>query len=294
MFDIASIYQATSLQDAVRALVADPEALIIAGGTDVLIQVREGKLAGRRLVSIAGLKELSGISLEAGGGILIRPLSTFAEVTESEIIQKHAPTLGFATDQAGGPQLRNAGTIGGNVCNGVTSADSASTLLTLNAELEICGPGGLRREAQEGFYKGPGKVNLAHGEILVALRIAKRDYEGYAGHYIKFAQRNAMDIATLGCAVHVKLSADKKAVEDVRLAFGVAGPNPMRCRETEKKIAGMPLGPALLKAVGEGALAETAPRTSWRATKEFRRQLIAELSRRALTEAVRKAGGELR
>lgn len=294
MFDIGSYVQAKSVKEAISALAADPAAILIAGGSDVLIQIREGRLAGKHLVSIHDIPELLGVRMEEDEAICIRPLTTFAGVTESEIIQKHIPTLGFATDQAGGPQLRNIGTIGGNVCNGVTSADSAATLLTLNAELELEGPNGSRRVAQEQFYKGPGKVDKAPEEVLVAIRIAKKDYEGFFGHYIKYAQRNAMDIATLGCAVHVKLSGDKKSIEELRLAYGVAGPTPIRCHGAEDAAKGKAIDEALLDEVGRAALAETNPRTSWRASKEFRQQLIYELARRALSEAITKAGGEVK
>lgn len=292
MFDIERITQAQSAEEAVRLLTEDAEALVIAGGSDVLISIREGKLAGRRLVSIQGIKALEGVKLEADGTLVIGPLTTFAGVTEHPLIKKHVPTLGYATDQAGGPQLRNTGTIGGNVCNGVTSADSASTLLTLNAELEILGPAGTRRTPQEGFYKGPGRVELAHNELLVAIRIAQKDYDGFYGDYIKFAQRNAMDIATLGTAVHVKLSADKKHIDELRLAFGVAAPTPIRCHETEAKAKGAAINAALYTLVAETALTEVNPRTSWRASKEFRQQLVQENAKRALRAAIQKAGGE--
>lgn len=293
MFDIQSITQVASIDEAVKALWGDPEAQIIAGGSDILIQVREGRRAGCRLVSIHGIRELEGVSMEADGTIVIRPLTTFSNITESRITQQHIPTLGYAVDQVGGPQLRNIGTIGGNICNGVTSADSASTLLTLNAELEITGPGGVRRTTQEDFYAGPGKVKLEKAELLTAIRIAKKDYENFFGCYIKYAQRNAMDIATLACAVHVKLSGDKKFLEELRLAFGVAAPTPIRCRNTEDVIKGMEIGYELFKVIGTKALSEVNPRTSWRASREFRQQLVYELSRRALKEAIQKAGGNV-
>lgn len=291
MYDIEKITQATSVAHAISCLEQDPAALILAGGSDLLVQIREGRHAGKHLVSIHGLPELSGITQEADGTIVLGPLSTFAQVTQSPLVEKHIPTLGYATDQAGGPQLRNIGTLGGNVCNGVTSADSASTLLTLNAQLEITGPAGVRRVPLAEFYAGPGKVHLQPAEVLTALRIAKEDYENYYGCYIKYAQRNAMDIATLSCAVHVKLTADKTAVDQLRLAFGVAAPTPIRCYETEKKAQGLPIGPQLYETVSQGALGEVTPRTSWRATKEFREQLVRELSRRALQESITKAGG---
>ena len=293
MYDIASIYQATSVADAIRALQADPSALVIAGGTDVLIKIREGKLAGCRLVSIHELgEELSGVTQAPNGDIEIGPLTTFRGVTFSKIIRGNIPVLGEATDQAGGPQLRAAGTIGGNVCNGITSADSASTLMALDAVMRVRGPKGEREVPISQWYQGVGKVDLAPYELLVKIVIPKADYEGYTGHYIKYAMRNAMDIATLGVSCLVKLSEDKRTVDDAALAFGVAGPVPMRAPSAEAAVRGLPIEEAIA-VVGEAALADVNPRTSWRASKEFRLQLIRELSPRALREAARKGGADV-
>ena len=293
MYDLKSIYRASSVTDAIEALQKDPQAVVICGGSDVLIRIREGKLSDRPLVSIHGLPELSQIYLEPEGELVIGPAVPFAQVTRHPLIQRLVPALGEAVDQAGGPQLRNVGTIGGNICNGATSADSASTLLTLNAVVELTSPEGMRRVPLEEFYRGPGRVDLHPAELCTAIRIARKDYEGFYGHYIKYAQRNAMDIATLGCAVHVKLNQEKTAVEQLRLAFGVAAPTPIRCRETERLAAGLPLDRELLNLVGRTAVTEVNPRTSWRASREFRLQLVRELSQRALTEAARRAGGVL-
>lgn len=289
MYDIEKYVQATSVEDAISLLSQDESAIVICGGSDVLIKIREGKLAGCSLVSIRGIEALSGVSMDTDGTILIGPATTFAGVNDDPIIQKYIPTLGYACDQAGGPQLRHVGTIGGNICNGVTSADSASTLLTLNAELVIQGPKGTRTVKQADFYAGPGRVHLAHDELLVKIRIAKEDYEGYTGHYIKYAMRNAMDIATLGCAVHVRM--DGSTIADVRLAFGVAGPTPMRCPKAETAVIGKPLTEETLKMFGDIAVTEVSPRTSWRASKEFRLQLVHELSARTLRQAVQNEGG---
>ena len=188
--------------------------------------------------------------------------------------------------------MRNIGTIGGNVCNGVTSADSASSLFVLNAVLELTGPEGVRQVPISQFYTGPGKTVRAHDELLTKIRIAKVDYEGFGGHYIKYGKRNAMEIATLGCAALVKLSEDKKRIEELRLAYGVAAPTPVRCAETEAKAAGMELGDALWETIEAGAVSEVNPRTSWRASKEFRLQLVKELGKRAVMQAVIFAGGE--
>ena len=292
MYDIGKFYQAADVEDAVRALVEDPEAVVISGGSDVLIKIREGKLAGCSLVSIHGIKELEGIRMEEDGTIVIGPATTFSHITNNDIIQKHIPMLGDAVDMAGGPQLRNIGTIGGNVCNGVTSADSASSLCCLDAVLVLKGPDGVREVPISQWYTGPGRTVRNHDEVLTAIRIKKENYQGYGGQYIKYGKRNAMEIATLGCAVSVQLTEDKKHIQDLRLAYGVAAPTPIRCHTTEEAVKGMETGEALAQAVGKGALEEVNPRSSWRASREFRLQLVEELGRRAVKQAVINAGGE--
>lgn len=292
MYDIESIYQAKSVQDAVQALQADQDAVVISGGSDVLIKIREGKLAGCRLVSVHALPELTGVRMEEDGTVVIGAATSFSAITNHPLIQRYLPMLGEAVDQVGGPQIRNIGTIGGNVCNGVTSADSASTLLTLNAELCLVGPKGERRVPLTEFYTGPGKTVREHDEILVSLRVAKAEYEGFGGQYLKYGKREAMEIATLGCAVRVKLTEDKRAVQTLRVAYGVAAPTPVRCYETEKACQGMSISPALYETLVDGVQQEVTPRTSWRASKEFRMQLVRELGRRALAQAIVHAGGE--
>ncbi len=292
MFDFREIYRASDVKDAIRALHQMEGSILISGGSDVLIKVREGKLAGCTLVSINDLQELTGIVMEEDGTIKIGPGETFTRIAEHPLIQRHIPVLGHGVDQAGGPQLRNVATIGGNVCNGVTSADSASALLVLGAQLEITGRDGIRTLPLEQFYKGPGRVDLNRGEVLTAIRISPKDYQGFGGHYIKYAQRNAMDIATLGCAVSLRLEEDRQTIADYRLAFGVAAPTPTRCRKTEAAVIGRPVSSRLLEEIGELALGEVSPRTSWRASKEFRQRLVCELSGRATAQAVKYAGGE--
>lgn len=293
MYDMKALYEAQSVEDAVKLLTEHPEAVIIAGGSDVLIKMREGKLAGCELVSIYGLDELRGISLEDDGTIRIRPLTSFSHITKNEIIQKYINVLGEAVDKVGGPQIRNIGTIGGNTCNGVTSADSASTLHAYDAVMEITGPDGVRTEPIKDFYISAGKVDLKHNEVLTSILIKKESYEGYFGHYIKYAMRNAMDIATTGCSANVKLSADKKTFDDVRIAYGVAAPVPVRAAAAEEFLRGRAVMEENIREFAKLTLNDVNPRTSWRASKELRLHLIEELSARAVKEAVKLAGGEL-
>ncbi len=293
MYDIKALYEAESVEHAIRLLIEHPEAQIIAGGSDVLVQMREGKRAGKELVSIYGLDEMRGVSYEEDGAIRIGSLTSFSHITKDPIIQEHINVLGEAVDMVGGPQIRNIGTIGGNTCNGVTSADSASTLHAWDAIVEITGPEGVRRIPIHDFYIRAGKVDLHPGELQTAIIIPKESYEGYEGHYIKYAMRNAMDIATTGCSVNVKLSADKKTIEDARIAYGVAGPVPMRAPAAEKMAKGKPVTMETVKAFAQAVLEDINPRDSWRASKAFRQHIAVVLAERALKESIRLAGGEV-
>lgn len=293
MFDIKSFYEASSVKDAIYALSADPDSQVISGGTDVLIRVREGRDAGKSLVSIHNIPELKGIKMEEDGTIVIRPATSFSHITNHPIIKQHLNMLGEAVDQVGGPQVRNTATIGGNICNGATSADSASTMCALNAIAVLQGPEGVREVPVTEFYTGPGRTVRQQNEVCIAFKIRREDYEGWEGHYIKYGKRNAMEIATLGCAVRVKLSADKQVIEDVRLAYGVAAPTPIRCYEAEEGIKGSRTDdPETYRRFAALALSQVNPRTSWRASKEFRIQLIKELAKRALRKSILLAGGK--
>ena len=224
MYDMKALYEAESVENAVALRLEHPEAQIIAGGSDVLVQMREGKRAGKELISIYGLDELRGVSIDEEENIRIGSLSSFSHITRDPIIQKYINVLGEAVDMVGGPQIRNIGTIGGNTCNGVTSAESASTLHAWEAIIEITGKNGVRRVPIKDFYLKAGTVDLRaeDGEIQTAILIPKASYDRTFGHYIKYAMRNAMDIATLGVSCLVKLTSDKKMVDDAALAFGVA------------------------------------------------------------------------
>lgn len=293
MYDFEQFTAAQTIQDALHLLDQDPLAVPISGGTDILIKLREGKLSGCRLISIHGLPELEGITLDPDGIIHIGPSTVFSAITNDPVIQAHLPMLGYAADQVGGPQIRNMGTIGGNICNGATSADSAPSLLALNAVLTLTSTAGSRQIPLEEFYTGPGKTVRAHNELLTDISITLDNYENFGGCYIKYGKRNAMEISTLGCAVSVHLSEDKTRIADLRLAYGVAAPTPIRCHTTEQALVNMPVSESLPEIIQELAVQEIHPRTSWRASREFRIQIARELAGRALTEAIHNAGGDI-
>ena len=293
MYDIKALYEASSVNEAIELMQQHPDAKIIAGGSDVLIKLREGKLAGCELISIFGIDALRGISMDEDGTLRILPLTSFSHITKDPLINEHIKVLGEAVDMVGGPQIRNIGTIGGNISNGVTSADSASTLHAWGAIVELTSAEGVRQLPIKEYYVSAGKVALRPAELLTAILIKKESYAGYKGHYIKYAMRNAMDIATLGCSVNVKLSDDKKTILDARIAYGVAGPVPMRVPAAEEAVRDKPVCAQTVDMFANAALQDVNPRDSWRASRDFRLHLAHELAKRALTESIRLSGGEI-
>ena len=293
MYDIKALYEAESVPDAIRLRLEHPEAQIIAGGSDVLVQMREGKRAGKELISIYMLDDLRGVSLDEDDNIRIGSLTSFSHITCDPIIQQYCSALGEAVDQVGSPQIRNIGTIGGNTCNGVTSADSASTLHAWEAIVELTGKNGVRRLPIHDFYIKAGVVDIRaeEGEIQTAILIPKESYENCYGKYIKYGMRNAMEIASLGCSVNVRLSPDKKYIRRCRIAYGVAGPVPMRVPSAEAVANGSPLTREMIDEFALAVLLDINPRDSWRSSKAFRQHIAVEMARRALTESIERAGG---
>ena len=176
MFDVSFVYEAKDVKDAIKKLVENEKSEIISGGTDVLIRVREGKDVGMGLVSIHNIQELKGVKLDGDGSIIIGAGTSFHDITYNEIIQKHIPSLGEAVNTVGGPQVRETGTIGGNICNGATSADSASTMTTLEADIVLEGPNGERIVNIKDFYTGPGKTVRDRCEVCKYFKIKKENY----------------------------------------------------------------------------------------------------------------------
>ena len=297
MYDIENYYNAKTVEEASGFLLQYPDTRIISGGSDVLIKIREGKMAGTSLVCIRDIQELKGITVKENGDIWIGAGTTFSHITGDPVIQERIPVLGEAVDQVGGPQVRNIGTIGGNICNGAVSADSVPTVFSYNSLLRIVNKNKERIVPVREFYLGPGKVKLERGDILTHVIIPAEEYQGYQGHYIKYSMRKAMDIATLSCSVVSRIQ--DGILEDVRITFGVAAPVPWRCTETENLLKGKKITEELYQELEDSIRSEINPRDSWRASRAFRIQIAGEIAKRALEKTVelaadrqRKNGGD--
>jgi len=291
MYDFESYTKAKSVPHAIQLLRENPQARLIAGGTDVLIDLHEGKEEFRHLVDIHDVSDLNQITLTDAGDLVIGSGTTFTALSESSVLSECIPMLSEMVPTFAGPQLRNMATIGGNICSGMTSADSAPPLFTLNAVLTLEGANGQRTIPIEDFYKGPGKVAIESHEVLTALTISRDNYEGLHGYYYKYAMRDAMDIATIGCAALCKVK--DGVLEDLRIAYGVAGPVPARCKKGEAYGMGQKISKDLLIEIAEIVPEDLNPRSSWRASKEFRLHIIKTLASRVIEKAIVKAGGKL-
>lgn len=292
MFDFESYHRATDIADAAAWLATHPQSRLMAGGTDVLIQLHHHNARYRHVVDIHGLAALRGIEITPEGGLRIGSGTTFSELIDSPLVKKHLPALCAAAASIAGPQIRNVATYGGNICNGATSADSATPSLIYDATLEIASASGTRFVSINGFHTGPGSVALDAGDILVAFHFPAQPTANVGSAHFKYAMRDAMDIATIGSAARCIIN--NGAFEELRLAFGVAAPTPIRCKSAEQAASGAPLTLQTLAAISEAVLQDVSPRSSWRAAKEFRLHLIQTMTKRVVTEAVENAGGQLR
>ncbi|MCP4292208.1 MAG: xanthine dehydrogenase FAD-binding subunit XdhB [bacterium] len=289
MFPINKYHYAESVADAVKALSEDPKAMVIAGGTDVLVRLHGGNSDYDHLVDINHLDELREIKMDDEGNVFIGALACCSDIINNELVQKHLPMVAESLSTIGGPQVRNSATMGGNICNGAVSADSACAALAYELDLVIEGTNGQRVVSINGFHTGPGRTILQQGDVLTSFVARPENYQNISACYKKYAMRGAMDIATIGCGVALKMN--NNVVETIKIAFTVAAPTPIRCSQAESILQGQPLTEENLNRVAVAIEQDVNPRTSWRASKEFRLHIIKTLAKKEILRAAEIQGG---
>lgn len=287
MYDINEILEPKTLEKALELLSEHDNLTVIAGGTDVLVKLHEERFNSLNLISIRNIEGLNEIKVIENGSIEIGAMATFSEIFRDDIVNKNIPILAEAAVSMGGPQIRNMATIGGNICNGAVSGDSAPSLFALNSKLRLKSKNDERIVKIKDFYIGSGRVGIRKDEILISIIIEKKDYENKYGNYIKFASRNAMDIALMGVAVLVEVK--NKKFEDLRIALGVSGPTPIICEIAEAEGKHMKVTDENIRLIGNLALKSSKAIDFWNASKEFKEHLIQELTYRGLKESVKRA-----
>jgi CO/xanthine dehydrogenase FAD-binding subunit len=272
-----------TLEEATEIL-SENECLLFAGSTDVLPQTRSGKRAFKpALVNLKRIDALRGIERD-GRSFRIGALTTVTEILESALLKQHAPALVQAADAFASGQIRNAATLGGNIANASPAGDLIPPLLILDAEVELASRSGRRRLPLRDFFLGPGKMRLEPTEVLTHVSFDVPD-DGFVASFKKFGTRPAMDIAVvsvaLGCAIR------DGVVTGARVAFGAAGPTPMRGTRTEAVLEGRALDDDTLAAASATAREEIHPISDVRGSAWYRRELVRTLTERLLRHVAR-------
>ena len=258
------------------------KATVLAGGTDVLHKMKVGKLAPEHLVSLKHLDDLRTIRHEPGRGIVLGALTSHNAIYTSKLLQERYLSLPMAAHTMASNQICNMGTVGGNIVNGVPSADLPPILIALNASIRLVSTTGERTMPLEDFFHGAAETVLAPGEILADITIPDQPATGST--YIKFGLRRSGALAVTGVAVSVTVNGD--TLRDVRIVLASAAPTVMRAREAEDCLKGKKISDELLAHAGSLASAASRPRDSIRGSAEYRRNLVGVLTKRALRKSI--------
>lgn len=270
-----SIDEAISLHEA-----HGERAKYVAGGTDVMVKIKERKIAPDYLVSLKHVPDLSRIEEDkASGDLRIGSLVTHRMLETSPVIKERYPVLHDAVRVIGSVQIRNVATIGGNLCNAVPSADGAIPLVSLDSRLRIRGPKGDRTIDILDFFLGPGQTILERGEVLVEIVIPP-SLPHTGGAYIKHGRREAMELPLLGVAVVLSLEENRKKCKRARIALGVAAPTPIRAFQAERELEGKDIDEEALDRAGQVAAEEARVRDSIRGVAWYRRDMVKVLVKR--------------
>ncbi len=256
---------------------------MFAGGTDILEQLKTRKVAApEAVVDLKSIPELGGLSLEDDGTLRIGATVTVAEVAASPLTEGANIALSQGAREIASIQIQNRATIVGNICNAVSSADSAPPLLALDAQVVCVGRDGERSINIVDFFEGPGKSTVRPGEIVKEIRIPPRD-DTWRSVYLKVAPRGKMDLAWIGVAVSAAI--ENGVLKDIRIALGAVAPTPMRALKAEEALRGQEIDSDLIAKASEIASGEANPRVgSFRTSVEYRREVVSVLVRRAINQ----------
>lgn len=280
------LYVPSTIAEACR-LKKELHAPLLAGGTDVLVAMHGGKLYDA-LIDIKGLEELRGIQ-ETDSALILGALTSHRTIEDSPRFRSEFSALWEGCSQVGSVQIRHRGTLGGNICNAVPSADSIGPLLAFGASCVIVGETGERTVPLKDFFAGPKRTVLKEDELLRSIVLPKPP-AGAGSCYIKYTRRRAMDLALCGCSVLVTLGKDG-IITKARVSLTTSAPTPIRVTQAEAYLNGRNVENTDLTELGRRAAADAKPRSSWRSSAEFRLTLIEELSARACRTALERAKG---
>ncbi len=276
-----------SMEEAVSLLSEyEGAAKVMAGGTDLLVQLKKGVLPPGYIIDLKGIPGQDNITYDEGRGLVINGMTTVRSIELSSIIKSRFCCLAQAASQLGTIQIRNRATIGGNVCNAVPSAETAPALLVLEAQLKLISADGERVVPIESFFLNPGQTVLSPYEILTEINIPDLP-AGSGSAYMAWTLRKALDLAMVGVAVVTTIN--NSILTEVRIALGSVAPIPIRARKAEALLQGQRLDDELLNEVGLVAAQEASPIDDIRGSAEYRRKMITVLVKKAIRQSVQQA-----
>lgn len=261
---------------------------ILAGGTDLLAQMRERRRVVDLMIDVKLIPELNELNYDPVEGLTIGAAVSCLSIRQHPAVVQHYPGLIDGISLIGGIQIQGRATLGGNLANASPAADSIPALIAHAATCVIAGPGGTRTLPVEEFCLAPGKTALQTGELLVSLHI-KAPVPGFGAFYLRFIPRNEMDIAVVGAGAAVTLNEAGTHIVSARLALGAVGPIPMFMREAGDSLAGQPVSEGAFEQAAQIAAQAVKPISDVRGTADQRKHLAAVLTRRALSTACERA-----
>ncbi|HMK80691.1 MAG TPA: xanthine dehydrogenase family protein subunit M [Xanthobacteraceae bacterium] len=285
------VYQRPETLAAAVAALGEGDARVLAGGTDLVPQLREGRRQAARIIDLKFVPELTEIAATAEGGVAIGAAATAASVARHPLVAARYPAVAQSVQLIGGTQVQNRASLGGNICNAAPSADGVPALIAHAARAQIAGPAGRREMSVEAVFAGPGRTTLAPGELLVAI-VLPLPAPRAAAAYLRFTPRREMDIAVAGAGAWIRLGADG-AIAEARIALASVAPTPIRAPTAEAKLKGARPSAALFEAAGRRAAQDARPISDTRGSADYRRKLTAVLTARALSQCAAQLGSEV-
>jgi carbon-monoxide dehydrogenase medium subunit len=279
-----------TIEEAVAAM-RGGDARALAGGTDLIPQLREGRRRAGRVVDLKRIPELTAISVLPDGGIAIGAAVNATVLSRHVAIASVYPAVAQSACLIGGVQVQNRASLGGNICNAAPSADAVPALLCAAARAVVAGADGRRELALEALFTAPGKTSLDPGELLVSILLPPAAPRS-AAKYLRFTPRREMDIAIAGAGTWFRLDADG-AIAEARVVLASVGPTPMRAPCAEKRLRGGRPTRALLEEAGRLAAGDARPISDTRGSADYRRSLVAVLTARALGDCCRQLAIEV-
>ena len=282
-FDYQKVH---SLQEALDVASSREGSVFLAGGTDLLVQIKQGKRVPHHVIDVKGIHEMDGLAISENA-CSIGALTTIRALEIVPSVAEMVPLLAQAAAKLGSVQVRHRATVGGNLCNASPSADMAPALLALDAQAITFGKKGQRNVELSDFFLRPGETVLNNNQLLTGLEVQLP--RGRCGSvYYKVSTRNAMDLAFVGVAVLIEVDETDRIVK-ARIALGAVAPTPMRVPTAEKRLEGVVLDTEAARECAELAVRSCDPISDVRATAEYRREMVRALCEKGLLFAYGQA-----